>query len=282
MLQNIVFDFDHIQEYWMYAVGILSLTTAIVGFTNIQETTFIFVITILMSLSLKVFDNGTLPNVFCGYLIISLITLCYNFYNYINIMDVELDKLSKIIETFGRESIYLDIINNQENIDAEFFTNYYKIRFIGNKEEIDKQIENINKIIIPANIKICEKEEIINRVNNFLKYIKSQKVIINSIVMNGFKPSNSLIKFYIKLTSMKKCMIPNNNGVHDKYNHSVTRIINRFGNKFKPEEMIGTFNFAPIPNYKLENENFMILLNKTICGIEKYFNAYLDNNMIFY
>ncbi len=281
--QNITFDFAHIQEYWMFAVGILSLTTLVVGFLELEKTILTFGVTILMSLILKLYDSGTLPNIFVSYLFICSLAIIYNIFNYIKIMDVEMEKLSKVIETFGRESLYLDIIYSGDKIDAEYLLSYYKIKISDVDTEKQKHLENMNKIIVPENIKLCDKEEIFNRIGSLLTYVKTQKVmVINSIVMNGFKPSNSLIKFYLKLISMKRSMIPNINGSHEKFNLIVSKIISRFGNKFNPDELINMINFNPIPQYKQDNENFKIVLNKTIYGIEKYLDAYQKHNMYFF
>ncbi len=281
--QNVTFDLSHIQEYWMFAMGILSLTSAAVGFLEFEKMMITFAVTICTSFALKIFDNGTLPNIFCAYFVIIGVALVHNIYNYIKIMDVEMDKLAKIIESYGRESLFLDIVYSQDKIDAEYFISYYKIRITENEIERKKYTDDMNRIIVPENIKLCEKEEIISRINSLLTYVKSQRVmIVNSITMNGFKPSNSLIKFYIKMIAMKRSMIPNNNGVHDKFNGLVARILSRFGNNFKSYELINMFNFSPLPQYKIDNENFKIVLNKTIAGIEKYFDAYSKNNLYFF
>lgn len=281
--QNVTLDLSHIQEYWMFAMGILSLTSAAVGFLEFEKMMITFSLTICTSFALRIFDNGTLPNIFCAYLLIIGLAFIHNIYNYIKIMDVEMEKLSKVIECYGRENLYLDIIHSQDRIDAEYFISYYKIRITEDEIERKKYTDNMDRIIVPENIKLCKKEEIICRINSLLVYIKSQKVmIVNSITMNGFKPSNSLIKFYIKMIAMKRSMIPNNNGVHDKFNSLVARSLSRFGNNFKPYELINMFNFTPVPKYKIDDENFKIVLNKTINGIEKYFDAYSINNLYFF
>lgn len=282
-LQNITFDLDHIRENWMFAIGIFSLTSLVVGFLKLEKLIMTFGATIFVSLILKINDSETLINIFLSYLLICNLVIIYNIYYYIKTMDIEMVNLSKVIETFGRESLYLDIIYSENKIDAEYLLSYYKIKILQNDIEKQKHLDNMNKIIVPENIKLCDKEEIFNRIGSILNYIKTQKaILISSIIMNGFKPSNSLIKFYLKLISMKRSKNSNVNVSYEKSNQIVSKIISRFGNKFSPDELISVINFNPIPQYKLDNQNFGIVLNKTIYGIEKYLDAYDKNNMYFF
>jgi hypothetical protein len=282
IISNITFDFTHVKEYWMFMVGIVSITTFTAVTLDVETMWITFGTTLGLALILKFWDLGTLPNIFSAYLVIAFVTMMYYLYNYIKFMDVEMDRLSKAIEFFGRESLYLDIVYSKDKIDAEYFLTYYKIRIVGDAEARKKYIDTMNSIIVPENIKTSEKGEICDRIIRLIKYIKSERVmVVNSIFMNGFKPSNSLIKFYIKLIGMKRAMLPNNQEVHDKFNQSVINVINRFGNKFKSEELIHMFNFNPIPEYKIDNEEFKILLNKSIGSIERYFDIYSRNNMFF-
>lgn len=281
-ISNVTFDFTHLREYWMFMVGIVSISIITIPILDIETTWITFGSTLVLSLMLKFWDIGTLPNIFTTYLLITFVTVIYYLYNYIKFMDVEMDRLSKAIEFFGRESLYLDIVYSKDKIDAEYFFAYYKIRIVGDTENKKKYTNIMNSIIIPENIKISKKEEICDRIIKLIKYIKNERVMVdNSILINGFKPSNSLIKFYIKLIGMKRSMLPNNHEIHDKFNLDVIKIINRFGNKFKSKELIYMFNFNPIPEYKINNEEFKIILNKTIGDIERYFDIYLQNNMFF-
>ncbi len=281
-ISNVTFDFTHLRDYWMFMVGIVSITTVTAAMLDLETMWMTFGSTILLSLIFKFWDIGTLPNIFTAYLLITFITMIYYLYNYIKFMDLEMDRLSKAIELFGRESLYFDIVYSKDKIDGEYFLAYYKIRIVGDAEIRKKYTNIMNSIIIPENIKTSEKGEICDRIIKLIKYIKNERVmVVNSIFMNGFKPSNSLIKFYIKLIGMKRAMLPNSQEIHDKFNLSVIKVINRFGNKFKSEELIHMFNFNPIPEYKINNEEFKILLNKTIGGIERYFDTYSQNNMFF-
>ncbi len=282
IISNVTFDFTHVKEYWMFMVGIVSITTFTAVTVDVETMWITFGTTLGLALILKFWNLGTLPNIFAVYLIIAFVTMMYYLYNYIKFMDVEMDRLSKAIEFFGRESLYLDIVYSKDKIDAEYFLTYYKIRIVGDADIRKKYIDTMNSIIVPENIKTCEKGEICDRIIRLIKYIKNERVmVVNSIFMKGFKPSNSLIKFYIKLIGMKRAMLPNNQEVHDKFNVSVIKVINRFGNKFKSEELIHMFNFNPIPEYKIDNEEFKILLNKSIGSIERYFDIYSKNNMFF-
>lgn len=279
--QNVVFDLSYIQEYWIFTIGIISLTSIAVLFLEFEKMMVTFGLTVFTSFALKIFDNVTIPNIFCVYFLMIGLSTLNNIYNHIKIMGMEMEKLSKLIEGYGRESMYLDIVYSQDRIDAEYFISYYKIRIT--ETERKKYTNDMDRIIIPENIKLCGKEEIISRINNLVAYIKSQNlIVINSINMNGFKPSNSLIKFYIKMILMKRSIETNNSGVYDKFNGLVTRILSKFGNNFKSYELINIFNFTPVPQYKIDDENFKIVLNKTIDGIEKYFDVYSRNNFYFF
>jgi hypothetical protein len=133
--------------------------------------------TLGLALILKFWDLGTLPNIFSAYLVIAFVTMMYYLYNYIKFMDVEMDRLSKAIEFFGRESLYLDIVYSKDKIDAEYFLTYYKIRIVGDAEARKKYIDTMNSIIVPENIKNCEKGEICDRIIRLIKYIKSEREI---------------------------------------------------------------------------------------------------------
>jgi hypothetical protein len=281
-LQNIIFNFSEILEYWEFSLGIVFLTTILLTYLEYEIIGISFGLTMGISIILKIYDIGTIPNIFLIYFIIVSTCMVYAIYKYIYIMDEEMEKLSKFIELFGGENLYLDIINSSDKIDAEYFINYYKIKISDNQERI-KYIEIMNKIIIPENIKTCEKHEIINRINSIKKYIKSQKFIINNLIMmNGFTPSNSLINYYLMLISIKKNMISNSKDLHEKFNNDVIQVLYTLKNNFKPNELITLLNFTQVPNYKKNDENFKLVLNITIAGIEKYFETYSKNNMYFF
>lgn len=100
--------------------------------------------------------------------------------------------------------------------------------------------------------------------------------------MNGFKPSNSLINYYLTLISIKKNIISDNKDLNEKFNNEVTHVLYSLKNNFKPHELITILNFTQIPDYKKNDEKFKLVLNITIAGIEKYFESYSKNNMYFF
>ncbi len=193
-------------------------------------------------------------------------------------MDHEVLKLSKHIEIFGRETILLDIQNISDKIDAEYLFNYYKIGNIKNKAEIADQI---NKLLVPENIKLCDRDEILRRLEKVVNLIKANNINTpNSIYIRGFKPSNSLIRFYLKLLSIKRAIVYKNE-IPEKFNSQIVSVLNKLNNKFDPKELINLSSYNTIPDYKLRDENYVALINRTINSIERYIDIYNQNNFGF-
>ncbi len=271
-------DLAQFKTYWMYVVGIFMITVSAFSFFDLEGIFYTAGITILTGIVFRFFDLNTLPNVFTVYLMCFLIRFAFLIHSYSKFMDHEVLKLSKHIEIFGRETILLDIQNISEKIDAEYLFNYYKIGNIKNKAEIADQI---NKLLVPENIKLCDRDEILRRLEKVVNLIKANNINTpNSIYIRGFKPSNSLIRFYLKLLSIKRAIVYKNE-IPEKFNSQIVSVLNKLNNKFDPKELINLSSYNTIPDYKLRDENYVALINRTINSIERYIDIYNQNNFGF-
>ncbi len=271
-------DLVQFKTYWMYVVGIFMITVSAFSFFDFEGIFYTAGITILTGIVFRFFDLNTLPNVFTVYLMCFLIRFAFLIHSYSKFMDHEVLKLSKHIEIFGRETILLDIQNISDKIDAEYLFNYYKIGNIKNKAEIADQI---NKLLVPENIKLCDRDEILRRLEKVVNLIKANNINTpNSIYIRGFKPSNSLIRFYLKLLSIKRAIVYKNE-IPEKFNSQIVSVLNKLNNKFDPKELINLSSYNTIPDYKLRDENYVALINRTINSIERYIDIYNQNNFGF-
>ena len=275
MFDNIILDYTHMKEFLVYVILTLSLSI----YNN--KTTFIIYLMIMnISLIFRYYNFNLLGNIFIIYFSIILIAFLINFNKGIKIMEIKLEKLSNSIEFYGKENLILDIVNSTDKIDAEYLINHYKIKINGEKS---KYIKSINKIIIYENFRLCKEEEMRTRITEFIDYIKKEDdiYILNSIYMTGFTPSNSMIKFYIKLISIKRELININKSLESEeyFNTRINSILSTLNNKLIPIELLNFTYVINIPNYKLNDPRFFKLIDDTIDSIENYIKVYNDNNL---
>ncbi len=271
-------DYEHIKESWLFLIGILALTIITVS-NEFKTQMTLYGLTVMSAFVLKFINYGNLPNLFFCFLAIVIVNYMINVINYFKMMNVEIERLSKVLEIYGRENLLMDIINSKDKIDAEFLISYYKIKIYGEKEKI---ISNINKIIIPENIKISQVPEIKERIHNFILYIKKEKVVVhNSVYVWGFNPSNSMVEFYIKLVNQRNYICTKNKDFNYKFRaYSVLRGL---PNKFNPIDMLVFLNNeSTVPDYKVTSEEYQTILNNTISGLERYLDIYKNNNYYFF
>ncbi len=277
-MYNYQIDYQHLNDSWLSLIGILVLT--MMTLTNeFKSVMIMYMITMLSAFVLKYYNYGTIPNLFYCFLIVTLINYVVNIFNYTVMMNEEIQKLSKVLEVYGRENLLFDIVNTKEKVNAEFLINYYKIQISGDKEKI---INTINNIIIPENIKMCQIEEIKDRINKFILYVKTEKFFVqNSVYIWGFVPSNSMIEFYIKLINQKKYICQKNKNYSDLKVRAWS-VLKGIKNNFDAVDMLEySLIDSTVPDYKINNEEYFYLLNKTIGGIERYFDIYKHNNYYF-
>jgi len=279
-------NYQHINDSWVSLLGIFILTIITLN-NKFKSNIVMYMMTIISAVVLNYLKRITIPYIFYCFFTISALEFMFNMFNYFKLMSLEIDKLSKVLETYGKDCLLFDIMNTKEKVDGEFLINYYKIIINNNEKNKNKDkaviIDTINKLIIPENIKNCDSSEILDRINKFIKFVKKEKFQVqNSVYIYGFVPSNSIIRFYIKLVNQKKYIYKQNKNNYDNKTRAYA-ILRGLPNTFYPEDFL-TYNFNEdiIPDYKVNSEEYFHLLINTITGIERYFDIYKSNNHYFF